>query len=163
MLIELTDAAAIFVSSVIWAIFGVASGFVVSRLPQRLLNEDTWLTRARSWEDNGRWYDRRLRIRIWKDRLPEWGDLFPGGTSKRSLPGRSQQDLERFLVETRRAEYVHWANLGVGPTFLIWCSPLLGACMILFGVMAHIPFICIQRYNRERVVRTLTRRAARGV
>jgi glycosyl-4,4'-diaponeurosporenoate acyltransferase len=62
------------------------------------------------------------------------------------------------MAETRRAETVHWLNLSAGPLFLIWCRPLLGAFMIVFGVVAHLPFVMVQRYNRERLGRLLRRR-----
>lgn len=162
MLVHLTPLAAVLVSSAVWAVLGVTSGYVVHRLPPDRLDHDSWLTRPRKFEDGGRWYERRLRITRWKDRLPEWGALFPGGTSKRQLPGRSDADLERFAVETRRAETVHWANLAAGPVFLVWCPPAVGAGMVAFGVVAHAPFICIQRYNRARISRTLGRRRDRA-
>ena len=162
MLVHLTPLAAVLVSSAAWALFGVTSGYVAHRMPDARLDHDSWLTRPRRFEAGGRWYERRLHIARWKDRLPEWGALFPGGTSKRQLPGRTDADLERFAVETRRAETVHWANLAVGPLFLLWCPPVIGAAMVAFGVLAHAPFICIQRYNRARIERTLTRRRNRG-
>jgi glycosyl-4,4'-diaponeurosporenoate acyltransferase len=159
MLIDLSDAAAILVSSLVWFLIGLATGWHFHRLPPERFAVDNWLTRSRRFEDDGRWYQRRLRIRSWKDRLPEKGDLFRGGFSKRHLVNRTTPHLERFVVETRRAEMVHWSNLAAGPLFLVWCPPLLGGCMIVFGVVAHLPFITIQRYNRERLLRILSRRA----
>ena len=91
--------------------------------------------------------------------LPEKGDLFRGGFSKRHLTNRSTPHLQRFVAETRRAEMVHWSNLAAGPLFLIWCPPLLGGVMVVFGVVAHLPFIAVQRYNRERLTTILARRA----
>ena len=162
MLVHLSPLAAVVVSSVAWAVLGVTTGYAVHRLPSARLDHDTWLTRPRAFEAGGRWYERRLHIARWKDRLPEWGALFPDGTSKRRLPGRTDEDLRCFAVETRRAETVHWTNLAAGPAFLLWCPPAVGAGMVAFGVLAHAPFICIQRYNRARIDRTLARRRDRG-
>lgn len=158
MVLQLSDGAAIVVSCVVWASIGVASGLWFHRLPLERLEHDNWLTRPRAFEAGGHWYQRRLRVRRWKDRLPEKGDLFRDGFSKRHLIDRSTPHLLRFVAETRRAEMVHWANLVAGPLFLLWCPPLLGACMIAFGVVAHLPFIVIQRYNRERLRGILARR-----
>lgn len=161
MLVELTVGRAIIVSSLAWVLIGLLTGSFVHRLSLRRLDHDWWLTRPRRFEDGGRFYERRLRIRRWKDRLPEKGDLFRGGFSKRHIRSRSDGFLRRFVAETRRAELVHWMNAGSGPLFLLW-SPLdLGIVMVVFGWAAHLPFICIQRYNRARLVRTLARRAAR--
>ncbi len=163
MLIELSDGVAIVVSSLAWLLIGVATGWYFHRRPPGHFAHDNWLTRPRRFEQGGRWYQRRLHIRSWKDKLPEKGDLFRGGFSKRHLVDRSTPHLERFVVETRRAEMVHWSNLAAGPVFLIWCPLLLGGCMVVFGVVAHLPFIVIQRYNRERLQAILTRRRRRSL
>lgn len=162
MLIELSDGVAIVVSSLAWLLIGFATGWYFHRRPPGHFAHDNWLTRPRRFEQGGRWYQRRLHIRSWKDKLPEKGDLFRGGFSKRHLVDRSTPHLERFVVETRRAEMVHWSNLAAGPVFLIWCPLLLGGCMVVFGVVAHLPFIVIQRYNRERLQAILTRRRRRS-
>lgn len=161
MIIHLSPAAAVLVSSVAWAVIGVVSGFVVSRIPVARLDHDNWLTRPRRFEDDGRFYERRLRIRLWKDRLPEAGALFPGGRSKKQLGGRSDAALERFAAETRRAELVHWVNAAAGPLFLVWCPPVIGAVMVVFGPVVHLPFVCIQRSNRAQIERVLAARRAR--
>ena len=158
MLIELSTTAAIVVSSVAWFLIGLVTGWLLHRQPVHRFAHDNWLTRPRRFEDQGRWYQRRLRIRSWKDRLPEKGDLFRGGFSKRRLVDRSTSHLERFVAETRRAEVVHWSNLAAGPLFLLWCPPLIGSLMVVFGVVAHLPFIIVQRYNRERLQTILARR-----
>jgi glycosyl-4,4'-diaponeurosporenoate acyltransferase len=158
VLIHLGDIAAVFVSVLAWLFIGFSTGFVLHRVPVKRFDHDTWLTRPRRFEDEGNFYQRKLKIRKWKDRLPEKGDLFPDGFSKRHLTNRSTEHLERFMAETRRAETVHWLNLSAGPLFLIWCRPLLGAFMIVFGVVAHLPFVMVQRYNRERLGRLLRRR-----
>lgn len=105
-------------------------------------------------------YQRHLRIGNWKDRLPEAGNFFPDGFSKRHLTSRSEQHLNRFAAETRRAELVHWTNLCAGPAFLLWCRPMVGGLMVVFGVVTHLPFIAIQRFNRQRLQRVLARSAS---
>ncbi len=160
MLVELPDPVAVAVSCAVWVLIGLVTGYLLARRPVEDFARDNWLSRPRRFEDSGAWYQRRLRIRRWKDRLPEKGDLFRDGFSKRHLVDRSDAHLRRFVAETRRAEYVHWSNLASGPAFLIWCSPLLGSVMIAFGVLAHLPFICVQRFNRQRLTRLLERRTA---
>jgi len=163
VIFHLGDEAAVLVSIPVWVLVGVLTGLVGHALPLSWLAHDTWLTRPRSFERSGSTYQRWLRIRSWKDRVPEQGALFPGGYSKRHLGGRGTEQLQRFVAETRRAELVHWGNLAAGPLFLLWCPPLLGAVMILFGIVAHLPFIVIQRYNRARLQRILARRNRTGL
>ncbi|MHB1138461.1 MAG: glycosyl-4,4'-diaponeurosporenoate acyltransferase CrtO family protein [Microthrixaceae bacterium] len=163
VVVHLSDPVAILVSCIAWVLIGLVPGYGLLRLPVATFDHDTWLTRLRPVEDDGAWYQRHLRIRAWKDRLPEKGDLFPGGFSKRHLRDRSDTHLRRFAAETRRAETVHWTNLAAGPLFLVWCRPLLGTCMIAFGVLAHLPFILVQRFNRGRLLRLVRRRSDRAI
>lgn len=142
----------------LWFLIGLATGFFVHHLPLGFVGRDTWLTRLRAFEGDGRWYEHRLHIRSWKDRLPEKGDMFRGGFSKRHIRSRSTDHLQRFVAETRRAEYVHWMNLSAGPLFFLILPMWAGWVMVAFGVVVHTPFICIQRYNRARLLRTLRRR-----
>ncbi len=147
--------------STAWVVIGVASGFLVHRLSIASLNHDTWMTRLRAFECDGRFYERHLDIRRWKDRLPEAGATFRGGFSKRAVTGRSSHHLVRFAAETRRAEYVHWMNAAAGPAFLLFLPLWGGVLMTAFSLAVHMPFVVIQRYNRARLLRTLARRAAR--
>jgi glycosyl-4,4'-diaponeurosporenoate acyltransferase len=141
-----------------WALFHGATGFAVHLLPLDRLRRDGPVLRLRRWERDGAAY-RRLRIHAWKDRLPEAGDLFRGGTSKRHLAGTSGADLERFAAETRRAERGHWLAMACGPLAVLWNPPVGAVVMIAYGVVANAPFIAVQRYNRARVARVLRRLA----
>ena len=59
----------------VWAGWSVVVGVGVHLVPGRWFAHDTWLTRPRAFERNGRVYE-RVHIRRWKDRLPEAGGLF---------------------------------------------------------------------------------------
>lgn len=140
---------------VAWAAIHAGSGYVVHRLPLDRLQHDGWLLRSRQWEGGGRWYQHRLRIRRWKDHLPEAGALFAGGISKRHL---GVTDLDRFVAETRRAERGHWLALAGSPLFVLWNPPSGVVLMVAYGVVVNAPFIAVQRYNRQRAQRLLARR-----
>jgi glycosyl-4,4'-diaponeurosporenoate acyltransferase len=120
--LRLPPIANVAVDIVAWAFFHSATGYAVHRIPVRRLRRDNWLLRPRRFEADGALYE-RLRIRRWKDALPEAGALFAGGMSKRRLPALDVGSLERFA----------------------------------YGVIVNVPFIAIQRYNRQRVGRALAR------
>ncbi|WP_395656397.1 hypothetical protein [Nocardioides sp.] len=141
----------ILVDVVAWAVFHTVTGYAAHRLDDHRLARDGWLLRQRSFEDGGRWYRRRLRIHRWKDRLPEAGDLFSGGMSKRELPTYDLAGLQVFARETRRAELAHWWAMACGPLFVLWNPPLAAALLVTYGVVVNLPFIVIQRYNRFRI------------
>jgi glycosyl-4,4'-diaponeurosporenoate acyltransferase len=157
----LSDRVAVLVDIVVWAVWGGAVGYAFHRMPVARFTAPDPLTRIRSWERGGRWWADRLAIRRWKDRLPEAGALFAGGFSKRRLATHRRDHLERFVAETRRAEWVHWTVLAIAPAFLLWNPPWLAAVMVAYGVAANLPCILVQRYNRGRLERILDRAPAR--
>ncbi|MBV8982092.1 MAG: hypothetical protein JO086_14410 [Acidimicrobiia bacterium] len=142
------------VDSLAWAGWSALVGYACHRLPAGALANDNFVTRPRAFEDDGRLYE-RTRIRRWKDRLPDAGALFSGGVSKRHLRGRDADGLRDFAIETRRAELVHWLVAATTPVFAFWNPPALLAAMAAYGVVANLPFIAIQRYNRARIIRVL--------
>lgn len=157
MIVTLSDVAALTVDVTIWVALGVTVGYLHHRLPATSLASDGPVTSLRRFEAGGTWYHRRLRIRWWKDRLPEAGAIFSGGLSKRRLPGSDRAGLARFVRETRRAERVHWWLLAATPLFILWNRPVLAAAMVAYGVAANVPFIAVQRFNRGRATRALRR------
>jgi len=154
----MSQPATIVVDILAWGAFHSITGYAAYRLTDDRLARDGWLLRQRRFEDGGRWYRRRLHIHRWKDRLPDAGDLFRGGTSKRHLPAYDAAGLEHFARETRRAELAHWWALSCGPLFVLWNPPLASGLLIAYGVAVNLPFIVIQRYNRFRIEALLRRR-----
>jgi glycosyl-4,4'-diaponeurosporenoate acyltransferase len=146
----------VLIDSAAWALWCVVVGFGAGFLPTRVLERDTWLTRPRAFERDGRCYE-RWRIRRWKDRLPEAGAIF-GGVSKRRLPDDGRAGIDRFVVETRRAELVHWAILALTPWFVLWNPWPLALAMVVYGLVANVPCLVVQRYNRARIGRIVARR-----
>jgi glycosyl-4,4'-diaponeurosporenoate acyltransferase len=140
---------------VVWGIVSTVTGYLAHRAPASRFATDGVLTRLRPFERDGRWYEDRLAIKRWKGRLPEAGALFPDGFSKRHLRADTTAELERFIVETRRAEVTHWVLLAVGPLFFLWNPWGLGVVMVAYAVVANVPCLLIQRYNRARLGRVV--------
>jgi glycosyl-4,4'-diaponeurosporenoate acyltransferase len=161
-LIHLSIGWTVLLDCIAWAVISVTAGYVAFRWPTARLAHDGPVTRLRAFEHEGRWYERRWRIRSWKDRLPEAGSFFGGGFSKRALRGRDAAHLRRFVAETRRAELTHWAVLACGPLFFLWNPWGLGIVMVVYAIAANLPCIAVQRYNRARLERVLALRARRN-
>ncbi len=157
MIVPLPDGLAVAVSVVAWIATSLAVGRLAVGWSDERLDRIGPLTRLRGWEDGGRFWQRRLRVLAWKDRLPEAGAFFAGGAAKRAVGGRATSRLEGFRRETIRAERVHWLILASGPLHLLWCRPTVGLGMVAFGVVFDAPFIVVQRTNRGRLERILAR------
>lgn len=136
--------------AVVWILFHLGSGLVAHRLPARLLVALPVVSRSYDCERAGRVY-RRLGIRSWKGHLPEGGAFFPGGFSKRRLHSHAIGYLERFALETTRAECSHWLAWGLSLTFFAWNPWQVGVVMVIYGAASNVPFILVQRYNRARL------------
>lgn len=158
-LVELSDGALVVADIVAWGLISAAVGYWAHRLGLHRLDHDTALTRLRPFERDGRVYERRLRITRWKDRVPEAGQVFAGGVSKRSV---TRGDLDRYLIETRRAELTHWGIMAAAPLFLLWNPWTVWLFMVAYALIANLPCLLIQRYNRARIMRILGRRTARA-
>lgn len=144
-----------------WGAWSVAVGWWANRQPPSRFASDWAVTRLRPFEAGGRWYERRLAIRRWKDLTPGAGDLFAGGLSKRSLPGRGRAGRERVAVETRRAEVVHWLVPLMAVPMAAWNPWPLELAMVAYALVANVPCLLIQRYNRARIEAILGRRTGR--
>lgn len=94
----------------------------------------------------------------WKRFLPDGASWFAGGFPKRNLQARSVGYLRRFAAETRRAESCHWCFLVMSPVFFIW-NPLWASAVIsVYALVANLPCIVVQRFNRNRLLAAIARK-----
>ena len=145
-------------TSLLWMSTCLVVGWRAVRWSDHDLATPGPFTRIRGWERSLWSYRRVLRISAWKDRIPEAGDFFRGGISKRHLPDGTNNTLIRFALETGRAERCHWSIMAIGPTFLLWTPWWFALMNTVFGIVVNTPFILVQRFNRIRSERSLARR-----
>ena len=109
---------------------------------------------------------RRLRLPLWKDRLPQFNPEF----DKRHLAAApTPAYLRQFLEVTCHAEVIHELIALLGFLSLFSCllceRPLdwlpFFFLIALFIGLCNLPFSAIQRYNRFRLMRLLARLEAR--
>ncbi|KZE37292.1 glycosyl-4,4'-diaponeurosporenoate acyltransferase [Bhargavaea cecembensis] len=143
----------------VWALFHLAISYALYRLPLRLFEKETALTRIRSLEQNGRIWQRLSRVRQWKDRLPDGDSVIGRGFPKKRLGNGSKDYLRQFAAESRRAEWTHWLLIPPAFLFFLWNPPWAGWVMVAYALAANLPFILIQRFNRPRLLRLSDRMA----
>ncbi|MFM1917526.1 MAG: hypothetical protein RJB01_1041 [Actinomycetota bacterium] len=130
----------------------VVAGATAPRWPDSRLDQDTFLLRSLPWETSG--YFRALRVRVFAQYLPELGSAF-GGVSKRELGGSGTPAYQRYLMEVRRAEYVHWISVFSWVPLVLfnpWWLVLIFAVLLSVG---NAPFLLILRHNHQRLVRII--------
>lgn len=141
-----------------WPAIHLIVGGLAVRLPGDLFAQDTWVSKPRRWEHDGRLYRKLFAVRSWKALLPD-GAPWIGGLAKNGLLARDQPQLMRFIAETRRAEIAHWCMLGCLPLFWVWDPRWARLVMTVYGVAANVPCIIAQRYNRAVLLRFVQTRS----
>lgn len=96
-------------------------------------------------------------IRRWKRWIPDAGAALPGGVTKASLVSRDPGSLQRLVIETRRAELVHWALWAAGLLTPLWLPLPAVVVNLLFATGFNIPCLLLQRFNRRRLLHCLAR------
>ena len=137
-----------------WPAWTALVGYAAQRTPDERFAADDVITRTRPFEREGAWYRDTLQVERWKGRLPEVGAAF-GGFEKRSVAGGDPEVMERFLVETRRAEHAHWGMAAGAVLTLLWNPWWAAPVNVTVAAGSNLPCIAVQRYNRVRLRRAL--------
>lgn len=129
-------------------------GFTAPRWPRRWLERDAGPLRLTGADTVARY--RRLGVSRLTTALPEGGAWF-GGAAKDRLPGTDTAALEAYLVEVRRAEWVHLLSLLAVIPVLVVGPWWLGVAFAAVVVVVNVPFLLVLRYNRVRLTGILRR------
>lgn len=111
--------------------------------------------RSRKWEQNGRVYT-KLAIDKWKKLVPDMSRILPDMV-KKELPGSGA-----VTADQAAALVPGDVPRGAGPRGLLFAGPGVSVAVAGWGgaivlavwvLLANLPFILIQRYNRPRLMR----------
>ena len=141
-----------------WVIIHMGYAYLITMVPLRLFNPQKSIFRMCGWEKGGKIYQKLFRVKTWKKKLPDGAALFRKGFKKKRLKSRNPAYLERFLRETCRAELAHWMVLAAAPRFFLWNPLWAGYINVAYALIANIPCIITQRYNRPCFFRLLSKR-----
>jgi len=136
---------------VVWLVIHLGMSYLCVKIHISFFERDCWWFRIRNWEYRGRVYKRFFKVRRWKGIVPDGGGLFKGSFPKKNLEGNDPQYLKTFFYETKRAELTHWLAILPAPIFFLWNMWWVGIIMIAYALIANIPCILLQRYNRARL------------
>lgn len=140
-------------NSVAWLFFHMMISFLGLQIPDAFLDrKKTWFE-SKPWEKEGRFWQKRLKIRVWKDFLPDSSSFLKGSYDQTRLHSSDSEKIQTFIRETKRAELVHWVSMCPALLFFLWNPPWAGWIMVLYAICANIPFILVQRFNRPRLER----------
>jgi glycosyl-4,4'-diaponeurosporenoate acyltransferase len=142
----------------VWPVFQTAAALICLSLPDHFFSPDAFLFRAHRFEKEGRIYDRVFRVSRWKHLLPDGGAILnKRGFRKKKMESFSKEYLNRFLVESARGELTHWLAILPFWIFGFFTPPQVIWYMLVYALLANVPCIIAQRYNRPRVCKLLNR------
>lgn len=128
-------------------------------ISSRFFSPKRFLYLQQRWEKNGAFYVKTLHIKKWKDYLPQY--VAKDGFSKKKLKQDAQKDLQyinMFIIETCRAEWNHVVCCMYWIVSFFVNSFCYAVIFSLIPVLANLPFIAIQRYNRIRLQKLVDKR-----
>lgn len=158
-IIFLPTAWTILLCFIAWPVMQIAAAIICFNLPDRIFSQSSFFFQSHSFEKAGRIYDRIFHVRRWKHLLPDGGMAWKkSGFKKKHLENFSEENLNRFLVESARGELTHW--LAIFPFWIFWffTPPNVPWMMLGYALTVNLPCIISQRYNRPRVQRFLYNR-----
>ena len=137
------------------ALWGLAAFPIGRLLRKRHFMPLAFPFRPFTFEKGGKIYD-CLRIKQWAKLLPDISKTFSGYMPKKKL-STDIADIETFIQETCVAELIHGFLCCTG----LLCIPLWPTggiwVYIIYLILGNLPYIIIQRYNRPRLLRLLSR------
>ncbi|MFT5465396.1 MAG: glycosyl-4,4'-diaponeurosporenoate acyltransferase [Verrucomicrobiales bacterium] len=155
MLVELSGVWIVISNVVMIPVIHLSISWWFTRMPARRFDSDSFFSRERRWERGGRIYRRFFQIHRWKNWLPDAAPWF-AGLPKKQLASADPDYLSAFVIETRRGEAAHLAQIAALQITLIWNPwPAAAVAIFIYAVASNLPCILLQRFNRIRMQRLL--------
>lgn len=143
------------INLIIFVLFTAEVSYLSNKIPDKVYSYKRWIFRERKWEKGGEVYHRILKVKHWKNRLPELGDFLKSVFPKKHIKEYSQKYLQIYLIESCKAELTHWCIILSSWLFLLWCDLKISAIIGLVAAVLNLPYVAIQRYNRPRIVKLI--------
>ncbi|MDQ5983409.1 MAG: hypothetical protein RUMPE_00420 [Eubacteriales bacterium SKADARSKE-1] len=124
--------------------------FLCRQMKSSFFNPQKKPYKARNFECGGKFYNEKLKIKKWKEVLPQY--ISKNGFSKRRFSEKNLIYINRFILETCRAEWNHKMCMIIAFPITIFNEFKIGIIFTLLILLTNLPFIFIQRYNRFRLL-----------
>lgn len=132
-------------------IMGQMAFYLGESLPRKYFNAHAFPYLPFRWENGGMIY-RKLKVHLWKDRVPDMSKHMRGMFRKKIGPLRDEEHLSGLVVEMCVAEFVHFMLVLASPVYLLFIDGAGGVIAMIVNALGNLPFILIQRYNRPRIM-----------
>jgi glycosyl-4,4'-diaponeurosporenoate acyltransferase len=161
--IELPTVWTLLIDIAAWLILHVATAYITFKMPDRFFDKDIGFYRTRPWEKGGQFWQNVFRVRIWKKWLPDGASIAGHGFIKKRLLSANSAGLEKYILESRRAELTHVLAMIPALLFFLWNPWVAGLAMICYAILINGPCLIAQRYNRPRFQNVLIKKQAKYI
>ena len=141
----------ILVNIIAWGFFHFFISYLCFKIPLNFFLEEDRFFKKKKWEQSGEMWQKLLLVKKWKGFLIDGSSIVKKSYNKSHLHGKKKNDLMVFAAETKRAELTHLLLILPAPLFFLWNPVWAGWIMIIYALLANLPFIIVQRYNRARI------------
>jgi len=155
--IFLPKAIAIILCFVLWPLLQVTAALICLKMPDKYFLPSFFLYRSHHWENNGAIYKNIFKVHRWKKLLPDGGAVIKSGYKKKSIENFSKTCLNKFLIESCRAEMTHWLAIAPFWIFGLFAPLEVIYLMLIYALGVNLPCIIAQRYNRPRIIKLLSK------
>ena len=155
-------AAVVWCTALQFALDGLIA-IAINKMPNRWFGPDNRLFRVTVWE---RELYKRLRVRLWKDKVWELGGL--GGFSKRELKEPTNPDyIEKFIIECNKGVLTHRLSYPIGffamLTLSYPCGITIALPVAIVNLLLNILPTIVLRYNTPILKSVLKRLRKRRI
>ena len=155
MILHLSPLLTLVVDFMAWLVIHVSVSAALYFLKPDIFRPESWLYRQRFWESDGKLYQALFKVKSWKRFLPDGAAVAKNGFRKNQLGTPDAAYLQRFILETCRAELTHWIIFVFSLIFFIWNDWWITLIIIAYAYIVNIPCVITQRYNRIRLKRAV--------
>lgn len=148
--------------SVYWSVTQLSLSHLFTKVPRSFFDTYHHWFKTFPFEQGGQLWNRLFLINRWKGYIPEGECLNKNVYNKHVLKPLTQESVYKMIIEMRRAELVHW--LSILPVIVFVKAPkCIKTINILYALLANVPIILTQRYNRPRLERYYQLKYKRGM
>lgn len=136
------------------AILGVFSFALGRMLPKGWFHGDRFPFHSFPFERDGKIYE-KLNIKRWQKKVPDMSRILPKVMPPKRMGADYAVRLPRMVQETCVAELIHSLLCICALACLDLWQGVGGIIVTLVYILANLPFIFIQRYNRPKLMRVM--------
>ncbi|PCQ20676.1 glycosyl-4,4'-diaponeurosporenoate acyltransferase [Mammaliicoccus sciuri] len=135
-----------------WFIAQMIIAQLGTRISYKFLEKDNKYFRSWNFEKEGQLWQQLVKVQNWKDYLPDGQHINRNIKSKATFDfSKNVYEIQQFILETRRAEILHM--MSIFPIIAFYkSSKSVKIINFAYVVIANVPCIIVQRYNRPKLI-----------